>query len=149
MSPVPSVAAASSPNASPQLEDAFRQVVGNVFYGELLKSLRQTLGKPAYIHGGQAEELFQSQLDHYVVEDLASRENGPWMNSLLQQFLRQLNPGAAPADALQSLPFAKSVQSAGTAALADLSEAARQTQPALDAAGNTSGAAALSALIRK
>jgi len=142
MSPINAV----TPTASPDLEATFRQVVGTIFYGQLLKSLRQTAGKPAYIHGGQAEELFQAQLDQAVVENLAGQQGGPWIDELLQQFLVQLNQRAAAA---QSAQLAQPIRSTEPAPQEELREAARQTQPAAHGAGMTTGTAALSALIRK
>jgi Rod binding domain-containing protein len=140
---------ATTTAASPNLEATFRQVVGNVFYGQLLKSLRQSVGKPAYIHGGQAEDLFQSQLDQYVVEDLAGRQSGPWMDELFQQFQQQLNQRMGVLSAAQPSQLARPAHPFGPAPLAELREAARQTQPAPEGAGMTTGTAALSALIRK
>lgn len=56
---------------APSLKEQFDQTLGTLFYGELVKSLRKTVGKPAYLHGGQAEDMFQSQLDQHVVDRLA------------------------------------------------------------------------------
>ena len=74
-----SLASISSP-ASPEgklsaaqpstLKEAFGQFVGETFYGQMIKSLRSSLDKPAYFHGGRAEEVFQSQLDQVMVEKL-------------------------------------------------------------------------------
>jgi Rod binding domain-containing protein len=136
-------------SASPELQATFRNVVGGLFYGQLLKSLRDTVGKPAYIHGGQAEELFQSQLDQYLVDDLSSRQSGPWLDELFQQFLAQLQPNGSPAPAAQPAQLAQPEQSAATASLAQLSEAARRAKPAPEGAGITTAATALSGLIRK
>ena len=36
-----------------------------------MASMRKSVGKPAYLHGGQTEEIFQSQMDQYIVEDLS------------------------------------------------------------------------------
>lgn len=51
------------------LREAFDTFVGQTFYGTLLKSMRQSLGKPAYFHGGRGEEIFQAQLDQTLVEE--------------------------------------------------------------------------------
>jgi len=56
---------------SPKLREAFDQFVGETFYGQMLSSMRKTLGKPAYFHGGRAEEIFQGQLDQVVAEQMA------------------------------------------------------------------------------
>jgi Rod binding domain-containing protein len=141
--------AASSLGGSSELESTFRQVVGSVFFGQLLKSLRATVGKPAYLHGGQAEDLFQSQLDQYVIEDLSGKQSGPWLDDLYQQFHLQLQGQAPPAAALRPTQIAQPAQSAASSSLAELLEASRRTQPASEGAGITTGAAAISHLIRK
>ena len=54
-----------------ELREAFDTFVGETFYGTLLKSLRKSTDKPAYFHGGRAEEVFQGQLDQTLVQELA------------------------------------------------------------------------------
>ena len=53
-----------------ELREVFSQFVGETFYGQMLKSMRSTVGKPAYFHGGRAEEVFQGQLDQKLAEHL-------------------------------------------------------------------------------
>ena len=53
-----------------ELREKFTQFVGETFYGQMIKSMRSTVGKPAYFHGGQAEEVFQGQLDQKLAEHL-------------------------------------------------------------------------------
>lgn len=55
-----------------KLRDALDQFVGETFYGMMLKSMRKTVGKPAYFHGGRAEEVFQQQLDQVLAEKLTA-----------------------------------------------------------------------------
>ena len=67
--------AAEDPMAAadqPELREAFDDFVGQTFYGTLLKEMRKTVGEPAYFHGGRAEEIFQSQLDQTLVEEISS-----------------------------------------------------------------------------
>jgi len=52
------------------LQAAFRQFVGTTFFGQMLSSMRDTVGKPAYLHGGQAEEIFRQQLDQKIVDEV-------------------------------------------------------------------------------
>jgi len=54
-----------------QLREKFDQFVGESMFGQMLKSMRESLGKPAYFHGGRAEEVFQSQLDQLLVEKIS------------------------------------------------------------------------------
>ncbi len=64
-------AAEKTPQGDASLREAFDTFVGETFYGTLLKSMRQTLDKPAYFHGGRAEEIFQGQLDQTLVEEMS------------------------------------------------------------------------------
>lgn len=63
----------TSNTAAPQgqLREKFDQFVGESMFGQMLKSMRESLGKPAYFHGGRAEEVFQSQLDQLLVEKIS------------------------------------------------------------------------------
>lgn len=61
---------AAGADQSAELRKQFTQFVGEAFYGQMLKAMRQTVGKPAYFHGGRAEEVFQGQLDQHMVEHL-------------------------------------------------------------------------------
>ena len=54
-----------------ELREAFDTFVGQTFYGQLLKAMRSTVNKPAYFHGGRAEEVFQSQLDQLLIEEVS------------------------------------------------------------------------------
>ena len=56
-----------------ELREKFQDFVAGTFYKEMLKSLRNTQKKPAYFHGGQAEDIFQSRMDDQVTQDLARK----------------------------------------------------------------------------
>ncbi|TWU45161.1 hypothetical protein Q31b_03320 [Novipirellula aureliae] len=53
-----------------ETKEAFTKFVGETMFGSMLASMRKTVGKPAYMHGGRTEEVFQKQLDQLIVEDL-------------------------------------------------------------------------------
>ena len=55
---------------SAELRERFTQFVGEAFFGQMIKAMRATTGKPAYFHGGRAEEVFQGQLDQKLAEHL-------------------------------------------------------------------------------
>ena len=58
-------------NPSPEdVRQAFTQFVGQTFFGQMMKAMRSTVGKPAYFHGGRGEEVFQSQLDQTLAEHM-------------------------------------------------------------------------------
>ena len=54
-----------------EIRDAYRDFVGKTFFGQLLKSMRQSVGEPAYFHGGRAEEIFRSQLDQTLADHMS------------------------------------------------------------------------------
>lgn len=51
-------------------KELFREFVGETLFGQLLASMHSTHDKPAYFHGGQAEEIFQQQLDQQMVQEI-------------------------------------------------------------------------------
>ena len=53
-----------------ELREKFTQFVGETFYGQMIKSMRSTVGEAAYFHGGQAEKAFQGQLDQQLAQHL-------------------------------------------------------------------------------
>lgn len=55
-----------------EVKEAFAQFVGEAFFGQMLKSMRATVGEPAYFHGGHAEEQFQARLDQQLSQDMAA-----------------------------------------------------------------------------
>ena len=69
-----------------ELQGAFQDFVGKSFYGEMLKSMRSTVGEPAYFHGGNAEKIFQQQLDHQIGDEM-SKSNGGELSAAM--FRRQ------------------------------------------------------------
>lgn len=77
-----------------EVNAAFQQFVGETFFQLMLKSLRNMHDKPAYLHGGQAETLFQGQLDQEIASRLAKTEVGSFSRDLYQQFQSQLKSPA-------------------------------------------------------
>ena len=75
---------------SGELRARFTQFVGEAFFGQMLKAMRSTVGKPAYFHGGHAEEVFQGQLDQTMSEHLtkasASKLAEPMFERQFPQF---------------------------------------------------------------
>lgn len=73
-----------------QLKEKFQDFVAGTFYKQMFKSLRKTHDKAAYINGGQAEEMFQNQLDQQVAEDLARDHGGSFADDLFEAFKSNL-----------------------------------------------------------
>lgn len=53
-----------------EVRETFDKFVGEVFFGQMIKSMRETVGKPAYFHGGRGEEIFTQQLDQVLGEHM-------------------------------------------------------------------------------
>jgi Rod binding domain-containing protein len=62
---------AASDGQEKEIREAFQSFVGETLFGQLLSAMRKTLDKPAYFHGGRAEEIFQQQLDQVLAEKIA------------------------------------------------------------------------------
>jgi Rod binding domain-containing protein len=60
----------AKPQAAGELRERFTQFVGEAFFGQMIKAMRSTVGKPAYFHGGRSEEVFQGQLDQQLAQHL-------------------------------------------------------------------------------
>ena len=60
----------SQNQGSEELQESFKQFVGQTLFGQMLSSMRKTVEKPAYFHGGKTEEVFQQQLDRVLVEEI-------------------------------------------------------------------------------
>lgn len=61
----------SNPNKDEsELHKAFNDFVGQTLFGRLIASMRATQQEPAYMHGGQAEKIFQSQFDQLLAEEM-------------------------------------------------------------------------------
>jgi Rod binding domain-containing protein len=96
---------AQSKGKEGELRDKFTQFVGEAFYGQMLKSMRSTVGKPAYFYGGHAEEVFQGQLDQTMAEHMtkasASKLADPMFERQFPQFSE--SKSASDLDALTQL----------------------------------------------
>lgn len=51
-----------------KVRKAFVEFAGHSFFSQLISSMRKTVDKPAYFHGGRAETVFQGQLDDKLVD---------------------------------------------------------------------------------
>lgn len=87
----------STKRGSNELKETFQGFVGETFFQMMLKSMHSMHGKPAYLHGGQAEEIFQSQLDQRMASDLAQNSGAVFSNNLYEQFMLQLKHPAPKA----------------------------------------------------
>jgi flagellar protein FlgJ len=71
---------------SPALREAFDSFVGETFYGQMLSSMRKTVGKSPYFHGGRAEEVFQGQLDQQMGQQMAKASASTFTGPMFELF---------------------------------------------------------------
>ncbi len=81
----------NSPDDS-ALQENFTQFVGETLFGSMLASMRKTVGKPAYMHGGRTEEVFQNQLDQKIVEELTEASADTIAKPMFELFNLQRRP---------------------------------------------------------
>ena len=97
-----------------KVQETFRTFVGESFFGQMIKSMRSTQGKPAYFHGGQAEEVFRGQLDQALAQEMTEasadriadpmfRQQFPREAALLEEH-SQKRQTSAGLDDLRGLP---------------------------------------------
>ena len=68
---------------------AFQDFVAGTFFKQMLKSLRSTQGEVHYLNGGQAEEMFRTQLDQEMAEQLAHEHGAPFVGSRFERFTQE------------------------------------------------------------
>ena len=95
LSASPRAAAPQGPaNDALAVRDAFVSFFGETFYGQMIKAMRSSVDKPAYFHGGRAEEIFTSQLDQTFSEQMteasADQLAGPMFENQFPELARIL-----------------------------------------------------------
>ena len=75
-------------NSEP-IREAFGDFVGQTLFGSMMSSMRKSLDKPAYFHGGRAEEVFQQQLDQTLVEEISDASADSFVNPMFDLFQLQ------------------------------------------------------------
>jgi hypothetical protein len=68
------------------LREAFDSFVGETFYAQMLSGMRKSQGKPAYFHGGRAEEIFQGQLDQVLAEQMSTASAETFTGPMFELF---------------------------------------------------------------
>jgi hypothetical protein len=72
-----------------ELRQAFDSFVGETFFGQMIKAMRKSVGKPAYFHGGRAEEVFQAELDQTLAKDMARTSADQFTGPMFDLFSMQ------------------------------------------------------------
>ncbi len=73
----------------PALRKAFNDFVGQTFFGQMLRSMRKTVGETAYFHGGRAEEIFTEQLDQVLAEKMSEASADSFTGPMYDLFTMQ------------------------------------------------------------
>ncbi len=77
--PLASIASALPTAPAPEtdvLRQRFQESIAGTFYRTMIKSMRSGIEKSPYFHGGQGEEIFQSQMDDQLSETMAKGPQG-------------------------------------------------------------------------
>lgn len=77
------------PPRDAEVKEVFQEFAAGTFYREMLGALRKGTGKPAYFHGGQAEDIFRAEMDRYVIDDLAATHGESFAEPLYETFAQQ------------------------------------------------------------
>jgi hypothetical protein len=81
-----------------EAKEKFAQFVGEAFYGQMFKAMRSTVGKPAYFHGGRAEEAFQGQLDQTMSEHMTKATASKFADPMFKQQFPSLAASGSPSN---------------------------------------------------
>lgn len=65
------------------------RIVGSVFYGTLLRTMRESKLKGPYGHGGRGEEVFSAQLHGMLAERLGAAGHNTLADALYDRLERQ------------------------------------------------------------
>jgi len=84
--PLPRPAVGGRDQGEEELREAFGSFVGETLFGQMLKSMRKTVGKPAYFHGGRGEEIFTQQLDQILAEKIADASSEKFTEPMFELF---------------------------------------------------------------
>ena len=72
-----------------KLRESAGKVVGRVFYGTLLKQMRESSFKTEIGHGGRGEEVFAAQLHELLAERMGELPNNNLADVLYKAYERQ------------------------------------------------------------
>lgn len=73
--------------------------MGSVFFGTLLKTMRESKIKGTFGHGGRGEEVFSAQLDGILAEKMGESKDGGIADAMFRHLQKQqsLMSGSRPA----------------------------------------------------
>ena len=65
------------------------EIAGSIFYGTLLRTMRESVLKGEYGHGGRGEDIFAAQLHGLFAERLGAAKQNPLAESLYRHLENQ------------------------------------------------------------
>jgi len=74
-----------------ELRIATGRVVGSLFFGTLMKTMREGSMKGEYGHGGRGEEVFAAQFHGLLAERMGERMNDGLADQLYRHLAKQQN----------------------------------------------------------
>ncbi len=82
---------AAAGNETDATREAFDQFVGGTFYKQMLSEMQKSVGKPAFMHGGKAEEMFRSELNSHLADKMAASSGKQLTGAMFELFQLQRN----------------------------------------------------------
>lgn len=74
---------------SDELKQAFQDFVGKTFFSQMIASMRSTQQESAYFNGGQAEKIFQGQLDQILTDEITKASSSQIAEPMYRLFQLQ------------------------------------------------------------
>lgn len=72
-----------------RLRQVSGEIAGSIFYGTLLRTMRESVLKGEYGHGGRGEDIFAAQLHGLLAERLGAAKQNPLAESLYRHLENQ------------------------------------------------------------
>jgi peptidoglycan hydrolase FlgJ len=74
-----------------ETRQAFDQFVGQTFFSQLIASMRTAQTENAYFNGGQAEKIFQGQLDQVLADEMTKASASQIADPMFELFQLRRN----------------------------------------------------------
>ena len=71
-------------SADAEVREQFQNILGELLFGQMLKSMRKTVGEPAYFNGGRAEEIFTEQLDQHIARSMSKTQGEQFVGPMYE-----------------------------------------------------------------